>query len=96
VNAQGSESAPGVYVNGAKIAALGLKIKNGCCYHGLSLNVDMDLRPFENINPCGYAGLKVTQACELGIVVPINELQAELAQNIVHGLQGHAEARHHE
>ena len=51
---------PGVYVGGAKIAALGLKVKQGCCYHGLSLNVDMDLAPFAGINPCGYQGLRVT------------------------------------
>ena len=56
--------APGVYVNNAKIAALGLRIKRGCCYHGLSLNVDMDLAPFSNINPCGYAGLAVTHIAE--------------------------------
>lgn len=53
--------APGVYVQDAKIAALGLKIKNGCSYHGLSLNVNMDLSPFTAINPCGYAGMAVTQ-----------------------------------
>jgi lipoyl(octanoyl) transferase len=57
--------APGVYVNDAKIAALGLKIKNGCCYHGLSLNIDMDLSPFSAINPCGYEGLAVTQLSAL-------------------------------
>lgn len=90
ITATGREDAPGVYVNDAKIASLGLKIKNGCCYHGLALNVDMDLSPFRNINPCGYAGLRVTQACELGITVPINELQAGLAQNLIHGLQQHA------
>jgi len=89
VAAQGSKDAPGVYVDGAKIAALGLKIKNGYCYHGLSFNVDMDLTPFANINPCGYKGLRVTQVCELGITVPINELQAELTQNLIHGLQRH-------
>jgi lipoyl(octanoyl) transferase len=83
------EDAPGVYVNDAKIAALGLKIKHGCCYHGLALNVDMDLTPFANINPCGYAGLRVTQCCELGITAGINELQAELAHNLVRGLQLH-------
>jgi lipoyl(octanoyl) transferase len=93
VAAQRREDAPGVYVDGAKIAALGLKIKNGYCYHGLAFNVDMDLTPFANINPCGHAGLRVTQACELGITVPINELQAELAQNLVHGLQRHLERR---
>ncbi len=55
------EGAPGVYVNGAKIAALGLKVKNGCSYHGLSLNVALDLAPFAAINPCGYEGMAVTQ-----------------------------------
>lgn len=94
VAAQGSADAPGVYVNGAKIAALGLKIRNSCCYHGLSFNVDMDLAPFDRINPCGYQGLRVTQACALGIATPINELQAELALNLVHGLQQHLEAHH--
>lgn len=89
VAAQGREDAPGVYVGDAKIASLGLKIKNGYCYHGLALNADMDLAPFTNINPCGYAGLHVTQTCELGITVSINELQAQLAQNLVHGLQQH-------
>lgn len=89
VAAHSREDAPGVYVDGAKIASLGLKIRNGCCYHGLALNVDMDLSPFANINPCGYAGLRVTQTCELGVAAPLNELQAELAQNLVHGLQRH-------
>ncbi len=93
VEAHGREDAPGVYINGTKIAALGLKIKNGCCYHGLALNVDMDLAPFSNINPCGYTGMRVTQVCELGIAVPINELQAELAQNLTHGLQRHLERK---
>ncbi|MCX7898120.1 MAG: lipoyl(octanoyl) transferase LipB [Rhodocyclaceae bacterium] len=57
--------APGVYVGGKKIAALGLRVRNGCCYHGLSLNVDMDLSPFAAINPCGYEGMQVTQLCAL-------------------------------
>ena len=59
------DHAPGVYVDNAKIAALGLRIKNGCSYHGLALNVDMDLAPFAAINPCGYAGLAVTQLSKL-------------------------------
>ncbi len=67
IDAQGREDAPGVYVAGAKIAALGLRIRNGCCYHGLSLNVDMDLTPFAAINPCGYPGLEVTQLRNLGV-----------------------------
>ena len=60
------KGAPGVYVHGAKIAALGLRIRNGCSYHGLALNVAMDLEPFSRINPCGYAGLTVTQLSERG------------------------------
>ncbi len=91
VSAQGREDAPGVYVGDAKIAALGLKIKKSCSYHGLSFNVDMDLSPFDNINPCGYEGLRVTQAIEVGITVPWEELQAQLTQNLVHGLQHHLE-----
>ena len=67
IEAKGREDAPGVYVAGAKVAALGLRIRNGCCYHGLSLNVDMDLSPFDAINPCGYPGLAVTQLRELGV-----------------------------
>ena len=61
IEAAGREGAPGVYVNDAKIAALGLRIKNGMSYHGLSLNVNMDLSPFANINPCGFEKLAVTQ-----------------------------------
>jgi lipoyl(octanoyl) transferase len=87
VEAQGREDAPGVYVGDAKIASLGLKIKNGCCYHGIALNVDMDLTPFSNINPCGFAGLRVTQACDVGISAPLSELEQQLAQNLVTLLQ---------
>jgi len=58
--------APGIYVDGAKIAALGLRVKGGCTYHGLALNVHMDLAPFRAINPCGYAGMAVTQLRDLG------------------------------
>jgi lipoyl(octanoyl) transferase len=59
--------APGVYVGGAKIAALGLRVRHGCTYHGLAFNVDMDLAPFAAINPCGYAGMRVTQCRDLGV-----------------------------
>jgi lipoyl(octanoyl) transferase len=65
VESQLKEDAPGVYVKGAKIAALGLKVKNGITYHGLSLNLNMDLSPFSQINPCGYQGLAVTQLSNL-------------------------------
>ncbi len=67
VVAQRLAGAPGVYVDGAKIAALGLRVKRGCTYHGLALNVDMDLAPFAAINPCGYAGMRVTQCRDLGV-----------------------------
>jgi lipoyl(octanoyl) transferase len=68
--AERQTGAPGVYVAGAKIAALGLRVKNGCTYHGLSLNVDMDLSPFQAINPCGYAGMAVTQMRDLTALIP--------------------------
>jgi lipoyl(octanoyl) transferase len=67
IAAERRADAPGVYVRGAKIAALGLRIRNGCSYHGLAFNVSMDLAPFRAIDPCGYAGLEVTQARDLGI-----------------------------
>jgi lipoyl(octanoyl) transferase len=78
VLAEGRPDAPGVYVNGSKIASLGLRLKNGCCYHGLSLNVDMDLSPFTAIDPCGYRGLQVTQARALGIAADGNTLAQRL------------------
>ena len=59
--------APGVYVNGSKLASLGLRIKRGCSYHGVSLNIAMDLEPFTRINPCGFPGLAVTQLRDLGV-----------------------------
>jgi lipoyl(octanoyl) transferase len=92
VEARGREDAPGVYVGDAKIASLGLKIKNGCCYHGIALNVDMDLVPFSFINPCGYVGLRVTQARDVGISTPLAELEQQLAQNLVVLLQRHLHA----
>jgi len=66
-SAQRRERAPGVYVDERKVAALGLRVRKGCTYHGLSLNVDMDLSPFTMIDPCGYSGLEVTQLRDLGI-----------------------------
>ncbi len=67
IDAYGRCDAPGVYVNKAKIAALGLRIRHGCSYHGLALNVDMDLAPFKQINPCGFPDLAVTQLSDLGV-----------------------------
>lgn len=83
VVAQRREGAPGVYVGAAKIAALGLRVKNGCTYHGLALNVDMDLAPFSAINPCGYAGLAVTQTRELGIAATAQEMGEALLASLV-------------
>ena len=78
VAAQSRDKAPGVYVGEAKISALGLRIKRGTSYHGLSFNADMDLRPFTNIDPCGYQGLKVTQLADLIEPVDIDLLQEQL------------------
>jgi lipoyl(octanoyl) transferase len=78
--------APGVYVDGAKIAALGLRVRRGGCYHGVALNVNMDLAPFSAIDPCGYPGLAVTQASALGIAAAPEELGDALAQRIAQGL----------
>ncbi|WP_229804718.1 lipoyl(octanoyl) transferase LipB [Paludibacterium paludis] len=82
IRANGDVDAPGVYVDGAKIASLGLRIRNGAVYHGLSLNVDMDLTPFTWINPCGYAGLKVTQLKDLGIDTTVDEVAARLLPHL--------------
>jgi len=67
IAAEARSDAPGVYVDGAKVASLGLRVRRGCSYHGLALNVDMDLGPFARINPCGFQGLPVTQLKELGL-----------------------------
>ena len=87
IAAERRAGAPGVYVGEAKIAALGLKIKNGCSYHGLSLNVDMDLYPFTAINPCGYAGLKVTQTRDLGIPLTAQEAGEQLSLHLLKQLE---------
>jgi lipoyl(octanoyl) transferase len=89
ITAHGRVDAPGVYVGDAKIAALGLKIRNGCCYHGLSLNVDMAMPPFTYINPCGYQGLAVTQMRDLGALSSIADIEQQLASNFLHLLRCH-------
>jgi lipoyl(octanoyl) transferase len=81
--AQRRENAPGVYVEQKKIAALGLRIKRGCSYHGLSLNVDMDLSPFQGINPCGYEGLEVTQLKDLGVTRSFQQVSADFVNHLV-------------
>lgn len=83
VDAAAKADAPGVYVDGAKIASLGLRIRNGCSFHGLALNVDMDLDPFKRINPCGYAGLAMTQLCEQAGPIEFAEVSARLRAQLV-------------
>ena len=78
IAAEGRPQAPGVYVAEGKIASLGLRLKHGRCYHGLSLNVDMDLKPFAAIDPCGYVGQPVTQTRDLGIAADFDQLSARL------------------
>jgi lipoyl(octanoyl) transferase len=81
VDAELKDGAPGVYVAGAKIASLGLRVRKGCTYHGLSLNVDMDLSPFGQINPCGYEGLAIAQLSQLSsLPVVMPEVQHTLLQ----------------
>jgi len=78
IHAESKKDAPGVYVNGAKIAALGLRLKKECCYHGLSFNVNMDLKPFSYIDPCGYAGLETTQLQTLGVQANVENISNQL------------------
>ena len=78
VDAGRRDGAPGVYVAGRKLASLGLRVRRGCSYHGLSLNVAMDLTPFHRINPCGYAGLEMTQLHDLGVPARLPEVQTDL------------------
>ncbi len=80
---------PGVYVAGAKIAALGLKLRRGCCYHGASLNVDLDMGPFSGINPCGYAGLRSTSIGLLGASTGVSDAGRRLAAHLLAALEQH-------
>ncbi len=82
IKADRRDGAPGVYVGEAKVAALGLRIRNGCSYHGVSLNVDMDLSPFSAINPCGYAGMAVTQLHDLGVNLSVSEAGEALLRQL--------------
>jgi len=82
IRAERKAGAPGVYVDGAKIAALGLRVRRGCAYHGVALNVDMDLSPFGEIDPCGFPGLEVTQTSALGVRDGVDEMGEMLAERI--------------
>ena len=84
ITAHTLKAAPGVYVNNSKIAALGLKVKHGRTYHGLSLNIDMDLSPYNLINPCGYSDLKVTQMRNLtDNILSISDIKHELSKHLI-------------
>jgi len=83
IDSMARPDAPGVYVDGSKIAALGLRVRHGCSFHGLSLNVDMDLEPFDRINPCGYPGRQVTQLRDLADPEPLFTVGHRLAHHIL-------------
>lgn len=86
VTAVSKPDAPGVYVDGAKIASLGLRIRNGRSFHGLALNVDMDLEPFRRINPCGYAGMAMTQLSQLAGPIALADVRERLRGELVERL----------
>lgn len=92
VPAQPRADAPGVYVGPAKIASVGLRVRRGCSYHGLALNIDLDTGPFRRINPCGYPGLEVTRLCDQGVSISVAEAGDELALHVVR-LLGHSRRR---
>ena len=85
VHGQRMEGAPGIYVDGNKVASLGLRVRRGCTFHGLAFNIDMDLEPFQGINPCGYAGLQVTQLSDLAVVT-FEQAEQELVENLARQL----------
>lgn len=87
IEAVSRKDAPGVYVDGKKIAALGLRVRRGCCFHGLALNVEMDLEPFDRINPCGYPGLEITQMADLVESVNLENITRQLLSHLKNRLQ---------
>jgi lipoyl(octanoyl) transferase len=87
VTASGRRDAPGVYVDGRKLASLGLRIRRGASYHGVALNVNMDLKPFARINPCGLEGMQVTQLADLGIDAGVEQVGRDFAHRLASGLR---------
>ncbi|MEZ8866321.1 lipoyl(octanoyl) transferase LipB [Vibrio splendidus] len=83
INSTARPDAPGVYVDGQKICSLGLRIRRGCSFHGLALNVDMDLSPFLRINPCGYQGMEMAQVSQLGGPSELENVEQQLIQELV-------------
>ena len=99
IGAARREGAPGVYVNGAKVAALGIRVRRGCTFHGLAFNIAMDLEPFRRINPCGYAGLEVTSMNDLGGPSSLDAVKPRLLDHLavqfglrLHPADGHLPA----
>jgi lipoyl(octanoyl) transferase len=86
IEAAGRRDAPGVYVDGRKLASIGLRVRRGASYHGLALNVDGDLEPFARINPCGYAGLEMTRLADLGVTLDLREAADALAPRLARSL----------
>src|SRR3974390_2171222 len=86
LSAAGSRPAPGVYVDGAKLASIGLRIRRGGSYHGMALNVSLDPQPFERINVCGYKGLRVTRLVDLGITEPVEQIAKDLLPHLLRQL----------
>lgn len=83
IAAEARADAPGVYVDGCKIASLGLKVRRGCTYHGVALNVDMDLAPFAGINPCGLRGMRMTQLRDLGVADAMEQVAEKLVSHLL-------------
>ena len=83
VTAYAKADAPGVYVDEKKVASLGLRVRKGCTFHGLALNVDMDLSPFSRINPCGYAGMQMVQSKDLGGPVSMQQAKQQLSAQLI-------------
>jgi lipoyl(octanoyl) transferase len=83
ISAVGSRQAPGVYVDGAKLASIGLRIRRGACYHGMALNVSLDPKPFERINVCGYKDLRVTRLADLGVPASVEVVAEDLTPHLL-------------
>ncbi len=86
IEAAPKADAPGVYVSGAKIASLGMRVRRGCSFHGLALNVDMDMEPFGRINPCGYAGMAMTQVRDFVPAIQVSDIEPKLVAELARGL----------
>lgn len=93
ITAYAKKDAPGVYIDERKVASLGLRVRKGCSFHGLALNVDMDLEPFLRINPCGYAGMEMVQTSQIGGPATVSEAGGKLSQLLAESLQS-SEIKH--